>query len=141
MAEAVSGDTALEREVDHAMRAGRRMAACEPRAKVARFDAAAARLVVELVNGATFTVPVSLLQGLANAPANELARVEVVPGGDALHWEALDVDLGVPGLLRGEFGNASWMRTLSSSTRAQTRPATAAPRDGDKRDRTRRASR
>jgi hypothetical protein len=110
MAEPVPSEVELDREIDRAMRAGRRAARREPRARVARFDAATTRLVVELVNGATFMVPVSLLQGLAGASAAELAQVEVVPGGEALHWEALDVDLSVPGLLRGMFGTSDWMR-------------------------------
>lgn len=113
MAEPIpASDAELEREIDRAMRAGRRAAAREPRARAARYDPATGRLVVELVNGATFMVPVSLLQGLADAAADDLAAVEVVPGGAALHWERLDADLGVPALLNGQFGTAAWMRAL-----------------------------
>lgn len=135
MAEPMLDELALEKEIERARRAGQRRAAREPRARAARFDVATARLVVELGNGATFTVPVGLLQGLAGAPANELARVEVVPGGEALHWEGLDVDHSVPGLLRGVFGTSAWMRSLGNRAGAEARSSSDKPLDGGKGDR------
>jgi hypothetical protein len=135
----VSGETELEHGNCRAMRAGRRIAACEPRARAALFDAVTGRLVVDLANGATSAVPVSQLQGLANASADDLAQVEVVPGGGALYWEALNVGFGVPGLLRGEFGTSTWMRALGGRADSRASPAAAKRHDDGKRDRARRA--
>ena len=103
----------LEAEIDAAMRSGAVVAAVSPRATTARYEPATARLVVELTNGAAFMVPVTVLEGLADAPAERLAEVEVVPGGESLRWDALDVDLGVPGLLVSVFGSPRWMRDLA----------------------------
>ncbi len=49
--------------------------ATEPRAKSARYDRRAKRIVVELVSGATFISPPELAQGLAEALPAELAKV------------------------------------------------------------------
>jgi len=49
---------------------------------------------------------------LSDAGAAELSQVEVTPGGDGLHWEVLDADLTVSGLLAGVFGTKRWMKQL-----------------------------
>jgi Protein of unknown function (DUF2442) len=36
----------------------------------------------------------------------------VTPSGYGLHWESLDVDLGVPQLVAGIFGTKAWMTEL-----------------------------
>ena len=84
----------------------------EPRAASARYDEASGRIVLELTNGCSFAFPAEMAQGLRGAPAGKIAPVEVLAGGRALRWEALDVDLGVAPLLSGIFGTAAWMREL-----------------------------
>jgi hypothetical protein len=81
----------------------------EPRARSARYDRRTGRVVVELTNGCGFTFPARYGQGLQDATPEDLARVSVDAGGAALRWEALDVDLGVVGLLAGVFGGCAWM--------------------------------
>ena len=65
--------------------------------KTARLDAT--RLTVELMDGAIFTVPLSLYPTLLLAADEERNAMEVGPY--SLHWEALDCDLGIEGLLQG----------------------------------------
>jgi hypothetical protein len=84
----------------------------EPRASAAAFDPATGRIRIDLTNGCVFEFPAELAQGLAGAAAEELAQVEVDPGGEGLRWERLDADLSVPGLLAGVFGGEGWMRQL-----------------------------
>ena len=84
----------------------------EPRASSARYDAASGRVVIELTNGCTFMFPAELAQGLRGASPELLAEVEVEPFGLALHWEQLDADLTVAGLLTGTFGTKRWMAEL-----------------------------
>lgn len=92
----------------------------EPRAVSARYDAPTGRVVLELRNGCLFAFPAHLAQGLRDAPADQLAEVEVDPGGAGLHWETLDVDLGVAGLVSGVFGGQSWMRELAKEAARAT---------------------
>ena len=91
-------------EIDAALDRGRAMRQDEPRARACRYDAATRRIVVELANGCVFAFPARLGQGLEHASDEQLAAVKILGGGHGLHWEALDVDLSVPGLLAGLFG-------------------------------------
>jgi hypothetical protein len=63
----------------------------EPRAQAARYDANSHRLIIELRSGVTVMVPCSLIQGLSDAPPDDIARVKIVVRGEDLHWPALDV--------------------------------------------------
>ena len=91
----------MTEEIERARSAGRRLAGREARASSARYDAANRRIVVELTNGATFAFPPDLAEGLVAAADAALAEVEVLGEGHGLHWESLDVDFTVPGLLAG----------------------------------------
>jgi len=102
---------------------GRRLRATEPRAAAAKYDRARRILSVELTNGSSFRLPIKLIPGLRNTSANQLAAVEVSPSGEGLHWESLDVDLSVPGLLQQVFGTTSWMRQLASHGGRSRSPA------------------
>ncbi len=91
----------------------------------ARYDRVRKLVVVELTNGAFFGFPAALGQGLAGATRAELADVEVSPGGEALRWPRLDVDLRVPALLGGVFGTRAWMRVLAQAGGRATSEAKA----------------
>ena len=128
-------DTAqIEAEIESARRAGELAAHLEPRARAVRFDADSGRIVIDLTNGTTFLVPAALVQGLETADVAVVSAVELVPGGEALHWEELDVDISVPGLLNGIFGTHAWMRRLGRRGGLSTSPrkADAARRNGRK---------
>ncbi len=72
------------------------------------YDDKTGRIVVDFENGATFMVPARALEGLANASEDELAEVELL-GETGLHWETLDVDYTITGLMNGIFGSRSFM--------------------------------
>ena len=105
-------DKEFETRYRRAVKEARLSDATEPRASAARFDVKSRRLLVELRNGSTFMVPVELLEGLANIDSRDLKLVEVTPAGDGLHWERLDVDLSLSGLISGVFGGKRWMAEL-----------------------------
>ena len=65
--------------------------------KTARIDAQ--RLTVELADGFTLIVPLSLYPTLMLATDDERNAMEVLPY--SLHWDSLDCDLGIEGLLQG----------------------------------------
>jgi hypothetical protein len=60
------------------------------------------RLVVELKDGRTLIVPLSLIPGFATLPRSALSRHEVVGGGTAIHFPAIDEDVGIENLLHPE---------------------------------------
>lgn len=110
-------------EIGAALKRGKRARLTEPRAASARYDSQRDRMIVELTNGCTFSFPPRLAQGLEKATRDELAQVEILGAGYGLHWEALDADLSVPGLLSGLFGTRSHMARIAGKA---TSPAKAA---------------
>lgn len=83
--------------------------AVKPRAHGARYDRVQGRVVIDLVSGATFSFPARLAQGLEHATDEQLEKVQIAGAGFGLHWEELDADLTVEGLLAGRFGSARYM--------------------------------
>lgn len=114
------------KELDRAAARGRQLALTEPRAARARYDKRTSRIIVDLTNGCTLAVPARTLQGLAKASDAELAEVEILGTGYGLHWESLDADFTVPGLLRGVFGTRAWMSELARRAGQTRSPAKAA---------------
>ena len=49
--------------------------------------------------------PVAKNRRLAKATPEQLANVELICNGTGLHWEELDEDLSVMGILEGRLGN------------------------------------
>ena len=109
--------------IDAALERGRVARASEPRATAARYDRASRRVLVDLENGCSFAFPPRLAQGLEGATDDQLAAVELLGRGYGLHWEELDVDLSLPGLMAGLFGTKAWMARRAGQT---TSPAKAA---------------
>jgi hypothetical protein len=70
---------------------------------------------LELANGVTMLIPRRLMQGLQNADAADVARVELVDLGSSLHWPTLDVDHYVPGLCEGVLGTRKWMASIAGA--------------------------
>ena len=90
--------------IDAALARGRQILETEPRAVSARYDRVLDRVVVELTSSCTFAFPPRLAQGLEAATDAQLEAAEILGAGYGMHWEALDVDLSIPGLLAGLFG-------------------------------------
>ena len=110
-------------EIDAALERGRIARAIEPRAARARYDRKLGRIVVDLTNGCVFAFPPRMAQGLGKATDNQLAEVEILGRGYGLHWESLDVDLSIPGLLAGIFGTRSYMARLAGRTKSPAKAA------------------
>ena len=56
-------------------------------------------MIVELSDGRTLGVPLAWFPRLLHANREQLERYELSPFG--LHWEALDEDISIAGLLAG----------------------------------------
>lgn len=126
-------------QIDAALARGEAVRRTEPRAAAARYDRTLDRIVVELTNGCTFAFPPRLAQGLENASEDQLAEVAVLGAGYGLHWEALDVDLSVPGLLAGLVGTKAYMAQRAGQARSPAKTA-AARRNGAKGGRPRKST-
>ncbi len=110
-------------QIDAALKRGATARLREPRAAAARYDGRSGRVIVELTNGCTFAFPPKLAQGLEAATEEQLSQVEILGAGSGLHWEALDADLSIPGLLAGLFGTKAY---LAQQAGRATSPAKAA---------------
>jgi len=110
-------------EIDTALESGRIAQQSEPRATAARYDKKNGRIIVELTNGCTFAFPPRIVQGLEASTDQDLAAVEILGAGYGLHWETLDVDFTVGGLLSGMFGTKAYMARRAGQA---TSPAKAA---------------
>jgi hypothetical protein len=111
--------------IDAALARGAAARQNEPRASAVRYDAATRRIVISFATGAEMIVPVHLLEGLAGATDDQIAEVELLGAGYGLHWETLDVDLTVPGIVMGVFGTAKWMAKMAGQTKSEKKAAAA----------------
>jgi len=102
-------DEELRRQFTEATQRAEQADRQELRAVTASYDKRTKRVVLEFSSGVVVQIPSHLLQGLGDASPQELAAVTLSPQGTALHWNALDVDLSVSGLLAGIFGTRAWM--------------------------------
>lgn len=105
-------DPALQVQINQAREAGEVLDETEPRAVKAWYELTSARIFIEIKNGVVMGFPYQLLEGLESATPEQLGEVEVTPSGYGLHWESLDIDLGVPQLVSGIFGTKTWMKQL-----------------------------
>jgi len=71
----------------------------DPKAKRVWFDAE--NLWVELTDGRQVGVPLAYFPRLMNASAKQREKYIISGGGTGLHWEDVDEDISVPGLLAG----------------------------------------
>jgi hypothetical protein len=126
-------------EIDAALLRGERLKKVLPRATAARYDRKARMIVITFANGAVFSFPPALVQGFSKATAEELAAIRILGNGSGLHWEALDTDLSVAGLLNHIFGSRKWMARLAGQVKSPAKTA-AVRSNGTKGGRPRKAS-
>jgi hypothetical protein len=122
----------IKKNYEKASRTAREAARTEPRAVEARYSPGSRQMRVRLTNGASLCLPVSIIPELHNATSVQLAGIEILPGGDGLHWEALDFTISVPGLVASLFGRSVWMSELGrlGGARSTLAKAEAARRNG-----------
>lgn len=91
------------------------------------FDSTSGRIVVEFTNDAAFMVPARVLEGLEGASDEHLSEVELL-GETGLHWESLDVDYTIAGLMNGVFGSKAFMEAQSRGGKSRSPAKIAASR-------------
>ncbi len=79
----------------------------KPLAKSIKFDET--NMWVELADGRKLAVPLAYFPRLLHATPNQRKKYEISGGGTGLHWDDIDEDISVEGLLMG-----IWDRTRAS---------------------------
>ena len=82
-----------------------------------RYDRASGDIVICFASGASFAVPARALQDLETASDDDLADVSLL-GETGLHWEKLDIDFSIAGLMQGRFGTAQFMTARNQAPAA-----------------------
>jgi hypothetical protein len=80
----------------------------DPRALVVEHIPGLNLLIVELSNERRLVLPIEDVQGLGNATHEQIQNYELL----GLSFPELDVDLYVPALIEGVYGNRRWMAQL-----------------------------
>ncbi len=116
-------------EIDAALARARRHDS-EPRARTVEHIPNLNLLIVALSNGRRLVLPIEDVQGLGTATPEQLQNYELLGGGTGISFPALDVDLYVPALIEGIYGNRRWMAQLGrqggrAKTEAKRRAAQA----------------
>jgi len=62
-------------------------------------------ICIRLIDDREIRFPAYKNKRLAKATPEQLAQVELICDGTGLHWEALDEDLSIKGILEGRLGN------------------------------------
>lgn len=105
-------DEEFERQYVEATKRGEEFLRTAPKAVAARFDTSSGRMIFEMDTGVTFFLPVDLIQGLQTEDVAALNDFELVQQGTQIHWNTLDAQFYVGGLMNGEFGTRRWMSSL-----------------------------
>lgn len=72
----------------------------EPIAESIAFSADEMIYTLTLTSGVKIVFPAIAIQEIANFPVDDLADVHISGSGCSIHWETLDVDFSIVGLLR-----------------------------------------
>jgi len=99
----------------------------EPRAVKAWYDRGRHLVMFEMKNGCVFGFPppVEPRWGLGQATPEQLAEVEAIDGGEALHWEEIDADISVPGLLLHLLNVKAWYAKWLGGAKSEAKAAAA----------------
>ena len=104
------------------------------RAAKAFYDPINELVMIETTRGFRWGIPKARIGALANASPEQLNQLTMSPSGDGLHWEELDVQLSVPGLLVDALGAGTLAKELARRGGQSTSgaKAEAARRNGAK---------
>jgi hypothetical protein len=87
-------------------------------------------LIVRLSNRRRLVLPIEDVQGLGKATPEQIQNYELLGRGTGISFPDLDIDLYIPALIEGVYGNRRWMAQLgkkggSARTAAKRKAAQA----------------
>ena len=103
----------------------------EPRAEAVTYDPSHDLVLVVLRGGLALGFPPQTVEGLQGATAQELSQVRISPSGDGLHWDSLDVDVSLTGLIMRGLHLQEWAPRILGQIRSEAK-ARAARKNGMK---------
>ncbi len=106
--------TTTDAEIDAAIAQASVYEQYRPKAVAATYRAKDDVIAIKLATGVELVIPRKLMQGLEKADPRYVSKIEIDDFGSSLHWEALDVDHYVPGLIDGVFGTRKWMAAIGA---------------------------
>lgn len=115
----------FERQNEAAIREAREADRIEPRAHTVRYDAQQGLILVELRSGFVFGFPPERVSGIADADAEQLTRIRISPSGDGLHWDDLDVQLSLTGLMSDALSLREWAPRIMGQARSEAKTRAA----------------
>src|SRR5690606_41898564 len=127
------------RQNEAAVREAREADRIEPRASSISYDSQRGLLLVERRSGFVFGFPPERVSGLERATADELSAARISPSGDGLHWDDLDVDASLTGLVATALNLREWAPRFMGQARSEAK-ARAARLNGMKGGRPRRGA-
>ena len=115
----------LDAQIVNAKAAAQETDAKELRATSVRFDRSLGLIIISLKNGAFFSFPPTLVEGLEKASFEDIDDVWLDASGSSVHWDRLDADFNIAGLVAGIFGTKAWMSQLGRKGGQSTSSAKA----------------
>lgn len=122
-------DAEFERQNERAIRAAREADRIEPRAAAVTYDRDQALVLVHLRSGVAFGFPPERIPGLEKATHKELSNVRISPSGDGMHWDDLDVQASLTGLMAEALNLRNWAPRFMGQMRSEAK-ARAARKNG-----------
>jgi Protein of unknown function (DUF2442) len=127
-------EEAIQAQIQKAKAAWVELASAEPYAESVEFECQSAQFTIRLSNGVYFIFPSSLIQEIVEASPNDLADVHLSANGNSIHWDKLDVDFSISGLIARILGSKISLAELGRQGGKQTSiaKAEAAKQNGKK---------
>ena len=101
-------ENVTDQEWEEANERGREMLRTLPRATAACFDPQSRRIQIDINWGFSISFAPERVQDLHKASDDQLSSIEVSYPGFSFYFPKLDVDLWVPNLVKGRFGDDAW---------------------------------
>jgi hypothetical protein len=120
-----SFDNEFEKQNERAIREAREADRIEPPANSVSYDPRHGLILIELRSGFQFGIPPERVPGLEAATADELAEVRISPSGDGLHWDKLDVDVSLTGLMADALNLREWAPRFMGQIRSEAKSRAA----------------
>jgi hypothetical protein len=129
--QAPASDADFDWQNERAIRAARAADQVEPRARAARYERDDALVLVNLRSGYVFGFPPERVPGLEEASPAQLEQVRISPSGDGLHWDELDVNASLTGLMAEALKLWEWAPRILGQVKSEAK-ARAARANGGK---------